>query len=50
MAVSDSQKKTWLNEINQREKKIIDIKAKSQKDVAYEEKKIIDLKQKINNG
>jgi len=40
MAVSDSQKRSWLTQIDQCRKKIIDIQTKAQRDIAYEQKKL----------
>ena len=50
MAVSDSQKRSWLSQIDQARKKILDIQNKAQRDIAYEQKKIMDLERKIMNG
>ncbi|MCW8536471.1 hypothetical protein OQG75_18715 [Acinetobacter baumannii] len=50
MAVSDSQKRSWLNQIDQARKKILDIQSKAQRDIAYEQKKIVDLENKLRNN
>lgn len=47
MAVSESQKRSWLTQIDQCRKKIMDIKSRASRDIAYEEKKIIDLEKKL---
>lgn len=47
---TESQIKTWQNEIIRREKKIIDIRTKAERDIANEQKLIMDLKRKIANG
>lgn len=50
MAVNDAQKRAWLNEIDRRRKKILDIQTKAKKDIATEEKAIIDLENKLARG
>lgn len=47
MPVSDSQIRSWLSQIDQARKKILDIKAKAERDIDNEQKKIIDLERKI---
>ena len=50
MALSDSQKKMYLDQINQARKKIEDIKSKANKEIANENKKIMDLELKLKKG
>lgn len=50
MALSDSQKKMYLDQINQAQKKIVDIKTRAQREIAHEEKKIMDLQSKLSKG
>ena len=47
MPVSDSQKKSWLSQIDQANKKMIDIESRAKREIASEQKKIIDLQAKI---
>jgi hypothetical protein len=50
MPVSESQIKSWLTQVDQCRKKIIDIQTRAQRDISSEEKKIIDLENKIRKG
>lgn len=50
MALSDSQKKMYLDRITQAQKKIIDIQTRAQREIANEEKKIIDAQKVLNKG
>jgi len=50
MALTELQKKTYLNDINRSQKKIIDLGVKYKKDVAALEKHIADIKNKLIKG
>lgn len=50
MALSDSQKKMYLDQINQARKKIEDIKSRANKEITNENKKIMDLELKLKKG
>lgn len=50
MPLSDSQKKMYLDQINQARKKIEDIKSRANKEIANENKKIMDLELKLKKG
>lgn len=50
MALSDSQKKMYLDRITQARKKIIDIQTRAQREIANEEKKIIEAEKALSRG
>lgn len=50
MALSDSKKRVYLDQINQARKKIEDIKSRITKEIANENKKILDLGLKLKKG
>ncbi len=50
MALTESQKKMYLDRINQARKKIIDIQTRAQRDISYEEKKILDAEKALMKG
>ena len=50
MPLSDSQKKMYLDQINQARKKIEDIKSRANKEIKNENKKIMDLELKLKKG
>ena len=50
MALTDSQKKMYLDKISRARKKIVDIQTRTQKDIDVEEKKIIDAEKALGRG
>lgn len=50
MALSENQKKVYLEDINRARKKIVDITSKAKKDTSEQEKKILDLELKLKKG
>ncbi|PPK57878.1 hypothetical protein B0F89_1433 [Malaciobacter marinus] len=50
MALSDSQKKVYINRIAQAEKRIIDIQTRAEREIANEKKKIIEAQKSLNRG
>lgn len=50
MALTDSQRKMYVDKIAQAKKRIIDIQARAQREIATEEKKIIDTMKILDRG
>ena len=50
MALSDSQKKMYLDRIARAQKRIIDIKSRAQREISLEEKKIIEAEKALARG
>lgn len=50
MALSDSQKKMYLERISQAQKKIVDIEARAKREIANEKKKIIEAQKQLSKG
>lgn len=50
MALTDSQKKMYIDRITQAQKKIIDIQARANREIETEKKKIIDAEKALRQG